>query len=92
MLRIFGWVWPLAALPLFFWLILSSVLNFGGDEKDIIMIVPAAFYALLYWVAYFIFLRRNVTAGRAILFALAAAFVAVLLIGFAFSSFLGIRT
>lgn len=39
-LVIVGWLWPLPALPLFLWLTMEGVLNFGGGEKDILMVHP----------------------------------------------------
>ncbi len=90
-LAIIGWLWPLPALPLFLWLTMEGVLNFGGGEKDILMIVPATFYALLYWIALAVWRRRKVPPGRAILYALGTAVVAQLIIGLAFAAYLGVK-
>lgn len=85
-LVIVGWLWPLPALPLFLWLTMEGVLNFGGGEKDILMVIPATFYSLLYWVAFFIWRRRRVSPGKAILYALGTALLTIFLVGFAFAS------
>ena len=54
MLKTAGWAFRLGTAlpalmlaPVFFFLIAEGRLNFGGREKDIILVVPAALWALL---------------------------------------------
>lgn len=50
---------PLAVVPAFFFAIAEGLLNFGGGEKDIILMFPMAFWALLYAITFAVMWARG---------------------------------
>ena len=50
---------PLALVPAFFFATAEGLLNFGGGEKDIILVFPFAVWAILYAISFAVMWMRG---------------------------------
>jgi hypothetical protein len=55
---------PLEIAPVLGYLISEGVLNFGGGEKDILLLIPWLVWSLLYAVLFIIFWMKGWTTKR----------------------------
>ena len=60
---------PLALTPALGSAINAGTLNFGGGEKDIILLIPWVLWSLAYAVAALVYWRRRVRLGSSLLLA-----------------------
>lgn len=79
-------------LPLLFTPVLASginngVLNFGGGEKDIVLLVPWLLWSISYAVAGAVCWRRHLKPARSLMWAILWATAPVLALGFVFAFF-----
>ncbi len=58
-LRLILSIIPLALTPLLGYLIAEGYLNFGGGEKDLLLLIPWMFWSVLYFVLFLIFWKRK---------------------------------
>jgi len=90
--KICGGLWPLVMFPLFYWLTSEGHLDFGGGEKDIILVVPLAVYSLIYLILYMVVLKFAFPLLKAFVFSILGALVLLVLIGMALGpSIMGIN-
>ncbi len=64
---------PLVLTPLFVWLIGEGYLDFGGGEKDLIMVFPWLLWSIFFLVAFLVCWRRKVTFGRSLVLSVVVA-------------------
>jgi len=50
---------PLALTPLLGFLIAEGYLNFGGGEKDLLLLIPWMVWSVVYFVLFLIFWKRK---------------------------------
>ena len=62
-------VGPLAVSPLLLFLIADGYLNFGGGEKDIILMFPWVVWSVAYAIVFAVCWARKLPARRGLLFA-----------------------
>ena len=95
-LRLILCLFPLLATPLLALLIAEGYLDFGGGEKDLLLLLPWILWSLAFLVFSAVFWRRRVPVGRGLLLATGAAtgvMVAIyLLMLLLVSGVLGIKT
>ncbi len=93
--RVFLGVLPLGLTPLLGWLIAEGVLNFGGGEKDLLLLLPWLLWSLIYLAAFITLWVKRFSLPAALLWSLAVptAALAVLFVAlYLFSSgLLGVR-
>ena len=58
-LRLILSIVPLSLTPLLGYLIADGYLNFGGGEKDLLLLLPWMVWAVLYFVLFLIFWKRK---------------------------------
>ena len=68
---------PLALSPLLLFLIADGYLNFGGGEKDIILMLPWAFWSLVYAIVFAVGWARKLPLRRVLSYAAGSATVLV---------------
>jgi hypothetical protein len=78
MKRTLALLWPLPLAPLFVWLAAEDHIRLGGGDKDIILGIPLALFALIYLPAYGVFWWRGHGAAAAAWRAALAAFLLLL--------------
>jgi hypothetical protein len=61
---------PLLLTPLLGLLIAEGLLNLGGGEKDLLLLIPWLLWSLLFLVAYLFFWWRGLTVGKSSAYAL----------------------
>jgi len=71
---------PLMLTPVLGWAINAGHLNFGGGEKDIILLVPWLLWSTIFAVGALVCWRRRVPLGRSLLWAAAWATGGLLLL------------
>lgn len=83
---------PLILTPVLGLLLADGKLNFGGGEKDILLILPWAFGSFIYGASSFILWYRRWSLGRAVLCSIGVSFAVLVIAGFvlAFVGMLGI--
>lgn len=79
-LRLILSIVPLALTPLLGYLIADGYLNFGGGEKDLILLIPWMIWSFIYSVFFLIFWRRKLSTGKGCGYAAAGATGALALI------------
>ena len=90
--RILGGIWPFGCLPVFYVLTMNGTLNFGGGEKDIVLIVPLAAFCLFYLISYVVVSRFTQSIWKALFFSTIASCVELMLLGIVLGpSLLGIK-
>ncbi len=72
-LRLILCILPLALTPLLGFLIADSYLNFGGGEKDLLLLIPWMIWSLVYFVLFLVFWRRKLSIKRGCGYAAAGA-------------------
>jgi hypothetical protein len=72
------WPWPLVMV--FFYATAEGYLNFGGGEKDIVLVLPLALLALIYSVCCLVMWWRGRPLAQCIRRSLAIAFATVLVL------------
>lgn len=95
LLRLFLSILPLAATPLLGFFIADGYLNFGGGEKDILLLIPWILWSLLYLIFFLASWWRKVSITRGLAYAVGGAtgflaFVYVILLVW-FSGWLGVK-
>jgi hypothetical protein len=70
---------PLILGPVFFYLVAEDHLSFGGGEKDVILVVPAAMWAVLFSGMSLLFWWKGLPSGRSV--ALAAVWATLIVAG-----------
>jgi hypothetical protein len=70
---------PLAVTPLLGFLIAEDYLNFGGGDKDIVLLIPWLLWSVLYGVAFVVCWIKNLPLKRAVLYSTSSATVFLLL-------------
>ncbi len=60
-LRLILSIVPLAVTPLLGFLIADGYLNFGGGEKDLLLLIPWMVWSVAYFVLFLIFWRRKLS-------------------------------
>lgn len=78
--RAISLLWPLPLVPFTGLAITEGWLNFGGGEKDIILVLPLAAFAIVYVFAALLLWVLGVAPGAAALRASVAAFLFLLVI------------
>jgi len=90
--KVLGAIWPFVASLLFYSLVLSGKLNFGGGEKDVVLIVPLAAFCLLYGLSYIVTVFFKLVVWKGILASFVASIILFLIIGVVLGpSLLGIQ-
>jgi hypothetical protein len=69
---------PLAISPALFFLIAEGHLNFGGGEKDILLLVPWLIWSLIYAIVFGILWARGWPARRSVAYAASLATALIL--------------
>jgi hypothetical protein len=88
LLKTAGWVFRLGTallppilVPVFFYLIAEDHLSFGGGEKDIILVLPAAIWAVLFSGMALLFWWKRLPSGRSLALAAVWATLIIALLG-----------
>jgi hypothetical protein len=89
LIRIIVALLPLTFTPLLGLLLANGKLNFGGGEKDILLILPWALGSLIYGISCFVLWYRSWSLGRAVFCSIGVSFAALVIVGFALA-FIGI--
>ncbi len=79
-LRLILSIAPVALTPLLGFLIAHGYLNFGGGEKDILLLIPWLVWSVVYFVLFLIFWRRKLSIQKGCGYAAAGATGALALI------------
>ena len=69
---------PLVLTPGFGYLLAEGLLDLGGGEKDLVLLLPWALWSLLYAICSFVLWRRKWSLGRSVLWSAVAATAGVL--------------
>jgi hypothetical protein len=81
-IRLFLCLLPAALTPLWFYLISESYLNFGGGEKDIILVIPWLLWSILYAAVFVVCWVKGFTVRRILGYAAGIATATVVVIWF----------
>ncbi len=71
---------PLALTPLLGFLIAEGYLNFGGGEKDLLLLIPWMVWSVVYFVLFLIFWKRKFSIQKGLGYAAGGATGALALI------------
>lgn len=74
-------LFPLATVPVLFFLVADGYLNFGGGEKDLLLVAPFALWALLFAISSLWLWARRWPLSRATARSALVGFAGVLLVG-----------
>ncbi len=77
LLRLGGCIIPLVLTPVWGFLIAEGHLNFGGGEKDLLMLIPWLVWSLIFLIIYIVAWQRSLLILRSFLYASAGATVAL---------------
>ncbi len=72
---------PLLFTPVLGYLLAEGYLNLGGGEKDILLVLPSAFFSLVYGISCFYLWHRGVRLGRSIVFSIVVAIAGLIAAG-----------
>ncbi|MGR9072183.1 MAG: hypothetical protein ACU833_03850 [Gammaproteobacteria bacterium] len=83
MKSLFSALFPLLIMPLLGWLIAEGRLNFGGGEKDVLLLFPWLVFSVVYLAAFIVcrIKQKSVSAGIGISALFSAGFLACLWLG-----------
>ncbi len=87
--KFLGGFWPFVTPPVFFWMTAEGILNFGGGEKDILLIIPVTLFSFLYLVIYIFCMKLKVRVINGILLSSFLAFLLLLFLTLLYSQFSG---
>jgi hypothetical protein len=92
LVRAVGGLWPFPLLPVFVWLTAEGFLNFGGGEKDILLVIPLGVFGFIYSIAYFVALRFKLSVPKSMGAAFFTSLLLVFIIGFVLRVYLGLSS
>ncbi len=72
---------PLALVPVFWFLVAESILNFGGGEKDLLLMIPLLIWSIVYMVIFVVGWIKGFTILRTLIYSAAGASILILLAG-----------
>jgi hypothetical protein len=73
-------LFPLALTPLWGYLIADGYLNFGGGEKDLLLLIPWILWSLLYLVIFVVTWFQRLPLKRGLVFSTVGATVVIVLL------------
>jgi len=71
---------PLGLTPLWGFLIAEGTLNFGGGEKDLLLLIPWLLWSLLYMVIFIVAWVKRWSLGKTVLYSFFGAGAGVVLV------------
>ncbi len=89
--RVFGGVWPIAAIIIALWMTQRGCIDLGRGEKDIAWLIPILIYTLVYTVAYVICTKMKVSVIKSILISSVLGFVILVLVTVLFADLMGVK-